>query len=292
MGGGFRQMTVISGKGGTGKTSIVAALAGLFERLVLADCDVDAADLHLVVGHERLEESEFMGLKSAVIDGDKCVECGLCIDNCRFMAIRDYRVDGLLCEGCGVCRLVCPHDAVSLVDKPSGKCFVSKTGFGPMVHARLYPGEEASGKLVTRVREKACLIAGKEGYPLVLIDGSPGIGCPVIASIGGVDLVLVVTEPTVSGVHDLERILSVAGHFGVSAAVVVNKYDINRENTDKIIEYCREKCVPVVGRIPYDLSFTKAQIRGSSVLETGGGQVCESIKAIHGRVRSILFSGD
>jgi MinD superfamily P-loop ATPase len=263
----MKQLTVISGKGGTGKTSIVGAFAALAKDKVLADCDVDAADLHLLLDPRIVEEEDFKALKTAVIDGKKCVRCGKCAEHCRFDAIGDYSVNRLSCEGCGVCEYVCPVSAIRLEDKVAGKAYVSDTRFGPLCHARMNPGEEASGKLVTLVRNKALKVAKERGCGLIIIDGSPGIGCPVIASIGGVDSALIVTEPTLSGIHDLERILGVARHFKIEPLVCVNKHDINQENTKEIISYCENQKVRVAGKIPYDPDFTKAQIQGKTIIE-------------------------
>jgi len=275
-----KQLTVISGKGGTGKTSIVGAFAALAENKVLADCDVDASDLHLLLQPQVKEEHVFRALQTAVIDESKCVKCGRCAVNCRYGAIKDFRVDGLSCEGCGVCTLVCPEKAVSMEDKVAGKAFISDTRFGPLCHARLNPGEEASGKLVAVVRENARRLAAEKGVDLILIDGSPGIGCPVIASIGGVNLALVVTEPTVSGIHDLARILDVAEHFGVKPLVCINKHDLNPEKTREIEGYCQRRSIKVAGKIPYDRAFTKAMVEGKTVIEYCVDGVSSDIKSM------------
>jgi len=220
----MKEIVIISGKGGTGKTSVAAALAFIEpQNLVMADCDVDAPDLHLILQPDILESRDFYGIKRAFIDKEKCIQCGICQDACRFGAISDFEVDTPLCEGCGVCQLVCPEDAVEMRDVQAGEAYISQTRFGPLVHAELYPGEEASGKLVAMVREMARDLAAEKNLDLILIDGSPGIGCPVIASLTGVDLALVVTEPTVTGEHDLVRLLDVAGHFGIKTTVCINK---------------------------------------------------------------------
>ena len=262
-----KQLTIISGKGGTGKTSITGAFSALTKNTVFADCDVDAADLHLLLQPKIIEEHDFQALKKAEINMSKCVKCGKCIEYCVFDAIKDYKVKMFSCEGCGVCEYVCPVYAVKLKDKIAGKVYISETRFGPLCHARLYPGEDASGKLVTVVRNNAKEVAMKKGFELIIIDGSPGIGCPVIASIGGVDLTLVITEPTLSGLHDLERIIQVTEHFKIKSMVCINKFDINLKNTEKISEYCREKGIELVGKIPYDPLFTRAQIEGKTVVE-------------------------
>jgi len=287
----MKQLTVISGKGGTGKTSLVGAFAALAENKVLADCDVDASDLHLLLQPEVNVKEDFKALETAVINEGKCIKCGVCMEKCRFNAIKDFKVNLLSCEGCGVCTIVCPVSAVSMHDKVAGESFISETRFGPLCHARLQPGEEASGKLVTVVRNKAKEIAKEKNSDLIIIDGSPGIGCPVIASIGGVDQVLVVTEPTMSGLHDLERILGVVAHFKVSAVVCINKFDINPEKADEIEEFCKEQGVRVVGKIPYDVSFTKAMIEGKTIIEHASEGVSGIINDVWSNVLEVLKDG-
>jgi MinD superfamily P-loop ATPase len=284
----MKQLAVVSGKGGTGKTSLVGAFAALAENKLLADCDVDAADLHLLLQPEVREEQDFKALKTAVIDESKCIKCGKCAEYCRFDAIRDHRVDSLSCEGCGVCELVCEHNAVSMKDKVGGKTFISETRFGPLCHARLNPGEEASGKLVTVVRNNAKKIAGERGLELIIIDGSPGIGCPVIASIGGVDLVLIITEPSMSGIHDLERILGVARHFKVKPMVCVNKCDINVGKTKEVEDYCVENNIGLAGEISYDPSFIKAMVEGKTIIEYTENGVTETIREVWNEVHDTL----
>jgi MinD superfamily P-loop ATPase len=267
----------VSGKGGTGKTSLVASLAALANgRAVYADCDVDAPDLHLILQPEIKERREFFGIKRAFIDSAKCSQCGSCQDACRFAAIGNFQVSPTLCEGCGVCKLVCPADAVEMKESLAGYAYLSDTRFGPMVHAELFPGEEASGKLVAMVREMARDLATFRNLDLVLIDGSPGIGCPVIASLTGVDLALVVTEPTITGEHDLERILDVAAHFGIRTAVCINKYDLNPAGSRRIEDLCQERAVMVAGRLPFHPSVVEAMVLGRAVVEMGG-PVAEAI---------------
>ncbi len=264
----MKQITVISGIGGTGKTTIAAAFASLAKNSVLADCDVDAPDLHLILKPKILEREKFFGLRIPVKDEKLCNNCGKCREVCRFGAIdENFQVDNLKCEGCGACVFVCPEKAFKFTERESGELFVSETRFGPFVHALLKMGEEASGKLVSKVREKAKEISEKEKKELILIDGSPGIGCPVIASIGGVDLALIVTEPTISGFHDLKRILQVMEHFSVTSLVCINKFDLNPKFTEEIEKYCQSKKISVVGKIPYDTTVTRAMLAEKNILE-------------------------
>ena len=287
----MKELVVISGKGGTGKTSITAAFASLAENAVLADCDVDAADLHLVLSPAIKQESDFSGGRQAFIINGKCIGCGKCAKMCRFGAIKlngpandiiekTYTVDSVSCEGCKVCVEFCPVDAISFEPAVNGKWFISDTRFGPMVHARLGIAEENSGKLVTLIRREAKRIAEEQNKNLLIIDGSPGIGCPVIASITGSDLVLVVTEPTLSGIHDLERVSQLTSNFGIQTLVCVNKADINFDMTERIEKYAKEKGLKVVGKIPYDESFTKAQIMKATLIEYTGSDISEKVKSM------------
>jgi MinD superfamily P-loop ATPase len=264
----MKQIAVLSGKGGTGKTSLTACFAVLAKKAVVVDCDVDAPDLHLLLHPQILQTQQFMGSKLAVIDETKCIKCGLCRKLCRFDALtEDLKVDSIACEGCGVCGEFCTADAITLTERVSGSAFISKTQYGFMSHALLYPGEANSGKLVTLVRQNAKKVAQNENLNLVLIDGSPGIGCPVIASITGVDAALVVTEPTMSGIHDLQRILGLLAHFKVAPMVCVNMCDINTENTQQILDFCMQNNVPIVGLIQFNPEVTKAMINGKPILE-------------------------
>jgi len=282
----MKQITIISGKGGTGKTTLVGSFAALAENKVIADCDVDAPDLHLLLHPEIIEREEFKGLKVAVMDKTLCTECGICEEACRFNAISvsdnasGYTVNPARCEGCGACVFVCEQEAITLKERVSGYAFVSKTNYGTMAHAELNIAEEASGKLVTVVRNNAQQVAEGEGCELILIDGAPGIGCPVIASLTGVDLALIVTEPTMSGLHDLERILDVTRHFGIASIVCINKYDINEENSKRITEFCRQRGIEVVGNIPYDPVVTEAMVAGMPVVEFSEGKVSDAIKNV------------
>jgi len=284
----MKQITVISGKGGTGKTTILASLATLAKKAILVDADVDAADLHLLLRPRIMRREPFFASQVAVIDPGRCDGCLKCQEVCRFEAIRDLKVDPIACEGCGVCWHICPRDAIRVEEVQSGEWFISQTRYGPMVHAKLGVAQENSGKLVTLVRKEAQRIAGEGGYSLILIDGPPGIGCPVIASLGGVDAALAVTEPSVSGIHDLERVLEVCRHFRVPAWVCVNKCDINPGNTEKIKEYCRREGCPLIGEIPFDPIVTKAMVMESTVVEYTGGIVSNEIKKMWARVECSL----
>jgi MinD superfamily P-loop ATPase len=264
----MRQITVLSGKGGTGKTTITAAFTVLAKNIVVADCDVDAPNLHMLLHPEILEKKEFRGSRIAAIDEMKCIKCGICRERCRFGAItQDFTVDPFSCEGCGVCAIVCPVNAVTLTERVSGYVYISRIRYGFMVHALLKPGESNSGKLVTMVRQDARLLAERGGIGLILIDGPPGIGCPAIASVTGVDAGLVVTEPTLSGIHDLERAIQLLRHFNVRPFVCVNMYDINGDNTNRILKFCEKNDVEVVGKIPFNPVVTKAMVNGKEVIE-------------------------
>ena len=293
----MKELVVISGKGGTGKTSLVACFAALHENKVLADCDVDAADLYLVTDAHILRRELFKGGKKARILADRCTGCGECERLCRFGAVvngedvsrpDDFHIDPISCEGCGVCALICPAEAIEFKEAVSGECFISETRHGPMVHARLGIAEGNSGKLVSLVRNKAKEIAVRQSLDMVLIDGPPGIGCPVIASVTGTDLVLVVTEPTLSGLHDFERVRQLADHFKIRIVVCINKCDLNPEISSRIEEHCREAGVEVVGRIRYDKVVTTAQIRKTSVVEFSDNSVSKEIRRMWGRVSEIL----
>jgi len=295
----MKELVVISGKGGTGKTSIVAAFAALANNAVLADCDVDAADLHLVLEPKVKQTNDFSGGKQASIITEKCIGCGKCRDMCRFDAIsfngpgndvvdKTFTIDPVSCEGCKVCVEFCPVDAIEFSDHINGQWFVSDTRFGPMVHAKLGIAEENSGKLVTVIRKEAKKIAQEQKKDLLIVDGSPGIGCPVIASITAADLVLVVTEPTLSGKHDLERVAQLTASFGIETMVCVNKADVNPQITNQISEDAKKRGLKVIGKIAYDEAFTKAQIVKASVVEYTGGAITEQIKALWRQVTYAL----
>ena len=286
----MKELIVISGKGGTGKTSIMAAFSSLAENMVLCDADVDAADLHLIMNPKVIQQTDFQSGNTAVINKDQCTECGLCLEMCRFNAISaDFKVNPIDCEGCGVCVHFCPEDAIDFPLNTCGEWFVSDTRFGPMVHARLGIAEENSGKLVTLVRQEARKLSEAKNLDLILTDGPPGVGCPVIASIGGASAVLIVTEPTVSGKHDMERVAQLAAHFKVPAMICVNKFDLNLELTREIEKYAEEKDIVCLGRIPFDPIFTKAMIQAQTVFEYDGrSTVGEAIRGTWQRLTEKL----
>ena len=263
----MKQVTILSGKGGTGKTTITASFAALSDNAVFADCDVDASNLHLLLSPKIKETIEFRGLNVAYIDQEKCNQCGKCVELCRFNAIEDFIVDPIHCEGCKVCVVNCPVEAIEYNPRISGYAYISETKYGPMSHARLTPGMENSGKLVTLVRQNASRLAEDQGKNLVLVDGSPGIGCPVIASIANVDASVVVVEPTLSGIHDLKRALELLEHFEITPFVIVNKYDINKENTSGLEDYCGENDIELLGLIPFDPMVTKSMVQRTPIVE-------------------------
>ncbi len=280
----MKQITVISGKGGTGKTTITACLSRLADNYVIADCDVDAADLHLLTNPQIGQRQNFYSGKSYQIDKDKCTACGKCQNICRYQAINeDFVIEHIACEGCGACYFVCPQQAISVKENLAGEYFVSSIDFGktPFIHANLHIAEDNSGKLVAQVRKLAREKAEELSFGHVLIDGPPGIGCPVNAAIVGVDLTLVVTEPTMSGIHDLERVLDVAKNFEVDSKVVINKFDINGDNTKKIEEICDQRGVQCLAKIPYDKAIVQSLIAGKTILETNPNhQISLEIKKI------------
>ncbi len=293
----MKELVVISGKGGTGKTSIVASFAAMEGKKVLADCDVDAADLHLVLEPNVRHSEEFYGGNVAVIREEDCAGCDACYARCRFRAVsrtnvndEEYRyaIDPVACEGCGVCVWVCPVDAIDFPKKKNGDWFISDTRHGTMVHAKLGIAEENSGKLVTLVRNQARRLAEEQEAPLIIVDAAPGIGCPVIASITGADLVLVVTEPTLSGIHDMERVIELTQHFGTRTLVCVNKFDLNEDMTESIGRRSAELSAEVIGRVPYDVDVTKAQLQGKSVVEYSDGKVAREIEKMWETLKQIL----
>jgi MinD superfamily P-loop ATPase len=266
----MREIVIISGKGGTGKTSLTAAFAALAKNSVLCDADVDAADLHLLMQPEVRQRTDFMGGGIATINPDLCTGCGTCLDLCRFGAITDrFEVDAIRCEGCGVCVDFCPAKAIDFPPQRCGEWYISETRFGAMVHARLGIAEENSGKLVSLIRKEVRQLAEERGADLIITDGPPGIGCPVIASIGGATALVIVVEPTVSGIHDMERVVDLAAHFRVPGMVCVNKWDLNPEMTEAIEQLAIKHNVTVLGRVPFDPAFTRSMVQGKTLFEYG-----------------------
>lgn len=263
----IKKLTVISGKGGTGKTTVISNLAALADNVVLGDCDVDAPNMHLLLKPTVEKKTVFKSAKLAVKDEDSCNNCGLCREFCRFKAINeDLSINLLKCDGCGVCAAVCPSDAIHLEEQITGHIYHSNSRFGPMIHAKLKAGADNSGKLVSEVKKEADKTAVEQNKKLILIDGSPGIGCPVIASLNGVDMALVVTEPTQSGLADLVRVLGLSKHFNIQVFVVINKYDLNEKMAAEINKYCREKGISVIGKIPFSREINEAMHLGELIV--------------------------
>jgi MinD superfamily P-loop ATPase len=282
----MKQIVVISGKGGTGKTILTASFAALAKNKVMADCDVDAADLHLLLQPEIKERHEFRSGVTAMIDKELCQECGECISVCRFDAISgDFTIDPVSCEGCTICSYVCPVGAIKLEENLSGEWFVSETKYGPFVHAKLGIAEENSGKLVSVVRQKAKEIAEKENLDYMIIDGPPGIGCPVIASLANVDLALIVTEPTLSGIHDMERVAQVSKHFSVPTKVVINKFDINPENSEDIKKICQKEGIEVMAQLPFSQKVSESIVQGIPLVEFSRDGIAGDIATLWERIK-------
>lgn len=295
----MKEIVIISGKGGTGKTSLVASFAALSAKAVFADCDVDAADLHLILETRILAREKFSGGSRARILSGHCTACGKCEEICRFNAIffdgpgngkqeKTYRIDPIACEGCGVCAWFCADQAIEFVPAIHGEWYKSETRFGPMVHARLGVAAENSGKLVTLVRKEAQKIAEEQNRNLLLIDGSPGIGCPVIASITGTDLALIVTEPTISGLHDLKRIVLLTRRFDIPTLVCINKWDINPEMALQIEREASQLNIQVAGRVRYDRSVTLAQIERKTIVEYQSGGAASDILKVWETILSVI----
>ena len=269
----MKEIVVISGKGGTGKTSITASFAVLGSNtVIIADCDVDASDMHVFMKPEPFHTEDFYSGEYASIDADLCINCGKCLDVCRFGAVQvideHYSINKMDCEGCGYCTRICPANAIQNIENHVGWWYISKIKTSSnMVHARMKAGAENSGKLVAKVKNKARLIAQSEEKSFVLIDGSPGIGCPVISSLSGADYVILVSEPTVSGLHDLKRVYELVKKFEIPAGCIINKADINRENRDSLVLFLNENKIDHLADLPYDLTFTKAMIEGKSIVE-------------------------
>jgi len=281
----MKQIVIISGKGGTGKTVLTGAFAALAENKVMVDCDVDAADLHLLLNPDVKETYIFKSGFTASIDQSKCIRCLKCINFCRFDAIdNNLVVDPINCEGCGFCYYLCPVKAIELKENISGQWFISDTKFGPFVHAKLGIAEENSGKLVSLVRKQAQELALKHNKDLIIIDGAPGIGCPVIACISNVDCAIVVTEPTLSGLHDAKRVMKVARHFGVLTKLVINKFNLNEEMTKIIEQYCTDNNIPVIGKIEFDTDIVDSVVHGKTVMETSNDKLKNTMEKIWERV--------
>ncbi|MDD4939536.1 MAG: ATP-binding protein [Candidatus Omnitrophica bacterium] len=264
----MKQIAVISGKGGTGKTVVAGAFAALAKNKIMVDCDVDAADLHLLLHPVLKERHEFRSGQTAVIDNKLCEKCGKCISVCRSGAIgSDCSIERFFCEGCALCSYICPYGAIRMEENIAGEWFVSDTEYGPFVHAKLGIAEENSGKLVAQIRKAGKELAEKQALDYVIIDGPPGIGCPVIASLSGVDCALIVTEPTLSGLHDAKRVIEVAEHFNIGVKLAINKYDLNLTIAETIETFCGENNIPVAGRIPFDEAVVKALVEGKTIVE-------------------------
>ncbi len=282
----MKQIVVISGKGGTGKTVLTASFATLAKNKVMVDCDVDAADLYLLLKPEIKERHDFRSGKTAWIDRELCQECGQCIDVCRFDAISDnFTIDSISCEGCTICSYICPEAAIKLEENLSGEWFISNTKYGPFVHAKLGIAEENSGKLVSKVKEAAKEIAEKENLDYVIIDGPPGIGCPVIASITSVDLAVIVTEPTLSAIHDMKRVAQVSNHFGVPTKVVINKFDINPANSEKIEKLCEKENIEVIAQIPFSRKVSESIVHGIPLVECYTNGIVHTISSLWERIK-------
>jgi MinD superfamily P-loop ATPase len=293
----MKELVVCSGKGGTGKTSVVASFAALASHPVLADCDVDAADLHLVLSPEIEQRKDFWSGREAVIRPEDCSGCGTCQEVCQFGAIQiaqegqgaeAFVVDPLACEGCGVCVQMCPEGAIDFPERICGQWFISRTRYGPLIHARLGIGAENSGKLVTLVRRRARLLVEEGEGNLLIVDGPPGIGCPVIASLAGADLVLVVTEPTLSGLHDLERVVKLTRHFSLPVSVCLNKHDLNSAVARDIVAFCHRQGLNLVGKIPYDPAVTAAQLASTSVVERDASPAAAAIREVWEQVEEAM----
>ena len=279
----MKELLVLSGKGGTGKTSLIGSFAHLAQSKVMLDCDVDASDLHLLLSPKTIEKHEFRSGVKARVEADKCSSCGMCEEICQFDSVQMEEtavISKLSCEGCGVCAHFCPEDAIRLDENHCGTWYVSDTAFGPFVHSQLFAGEENSGKLVSHIKSEARKIAEKKAADLVLIDGSPGVGCPVIASLSNVDMVLVVTEPSQSGKHDLERVLELTEHFKIVTKICINKWDLHPELTAEIETLAEKRNVEVLGKIPFDPKVIECQIQGIPVTASETSLAAYSIKDV------------
>ncbi len=292
----MKELVIVSGKGGTGKTTLLGFLASVMQRAVTADCDVDAPNLHLLLQPKVLQREGFAGMRVATILSSKCTNCGKCAEVCRFGAvkvlgnpsIRKVAIDEGCCEGCALCSRVCPSGAVEMADKRVGEWFVSDTPFGKMVHALLEPGADNSGKLVAMVKQKARMVAKEEGADTILVDGPPGIGCPVISALSGCDLAVIVTEPTQSGFSDAKRILDLANGFGLRTGLVVNKADINDGLTAMMEEHAAAEGAHVLGRIPYDEVLAKTMAQGRTAGDNVASPATHAMSLINRRIGALL----
>jgi len=288
----MREIVVISGKGGTGKTSLTGAFAHLAQDKIICDLDVDAPDLHILLSPEYRVNHDFYSGNEAAIDHSRCSDCGICLDMCKFGAVsfeqERYAINPLRCEGCKVCVVFCPDEAIDFSARRCGEWHVSSTRFGTMVHARLFPGAENSGRLVTLLRNKAREKAKAQGKDLILCDGAPGIGCPVISSLSGTNLAVVVTEPSLSGLHDLKRVSRLCTHFRIKVTVIINKYDLNFEQTLEIEDYCRRKGHELAGNLPYDPEFTMAMVERKVITEISESDLTAKVRNIWARITDLL----
>lgn len=283
-----KQLTIVSGKGGTGKTTVTASFAALAPNKVLADCDVDAANLHLLLRPRIQATKQFYGAKVALRDESRCQRSGECERHCRFDAITPTSISETRCEGCGVCVQVCPAGALRLEPALTGDYYLSETPYGPLAHARLASAAESSGGLVTMVRNQAEDLAQEQGYRLIIVDGPPGIGCTVVAAITGVDLVLIVSEPTLSAMHDMERVHELANHFGIPTALFLNKADLNPDNARQLRRYCKEQGIHLVGELPFDERVPQSLVQGVPLVEYTDGLLREQLVAAWGCVQTML----